>query len=75
MFVVFNCHYFFVTFSIDKLPLLEKFPKRQVTEVVDFFEICREDSLTNNPCQRYCSIVGVCQAPVVSLIRVADMAI
>lgn len=76
MFVVFNCHYFFVTFSINKLPLLEKFPKRQVTElVVDFFEMCREDGLTNNQCQRCSAIVGVCQAPVVSLIRVADMAI
>lgn len=50
MFVVFNCHYFFVTFSINKLPLLEKFPKRQVTELVDFFEMCREDGLTNNQC-------------------------
>ena len=75
MFVVFNCHYFFVTFSINKLPLLEKFPKRQVTELVGFFEICSEGGLTNNPCQRCWAIVGVCQAPIVSLIRVADMAI
>ena len=64
-----------MTFSIDKLPLLEKFPKRQVTKLVDFFEICSEDSLTNDPCQSCWAIVGVCQAPVVSLIRVADMAI
>ena len=54
-----------MTFSINKLPLLEKFPKRQVTELVDFFEMCREDGLTNNQCQRCSAIVGVCQAPVV----------
>ena len=64
-----------MTFSIYKLPLLEKFPKRQVTEMVGFFVICSEGGLTNNPCQRCWAIVGVCQAPVVSLIRVADMAI
>ena len=64
-----------MTFSINKLPLLEKFPKRQVTELVGFFEICSEGGLTNNPCQLCWATVGVCQAPVVSLIRVADMAI